>query len=636
MESNIKNNKMRDNNILINNLNISVVENYNDGEEDEGFISTKIMKLKEKFVNTTQFFEAVRILTLEKSNPIILVGRSGIGKTDTSYMIANHLKEHEQYKIRVISPSNNDYERDFKALAEKNNEIKEVLIFDDFLGSTKLIESTKYFVNLERFLKDIEYYSNIKIIFNSRNTILQDIKVQNVSIKKIIDHKCTLIDLEKWGNNQEEILKNKFAMFKKYCVISDIFIKITDELKKNDSVKILQMLLEHINFTPLIILRSSEECKAEAPLDYLSVFIKNLNNPEDIWYKEYQALDEYSQRYLKVLYSLSDNFVKQKEVDKCYENYMKRNGFCLKYSVEEIQERIEYLVNSDNKYLNFVHPSLKEYICKRITRADKDELVSGAIYFEQIERIDNEKINDFLILKDDNTLPDIFKLEVLPFHYDGIYMGDITNSKVMEYLKNVYKYKIQDKKSEPIVIAVMQEVLKYGPSLFFHRPYDLLNVLYLNYDFNVIFENEEFVRVMYDYASEENLWRLLELTVEKDSRGINFVDLTDLVQEKVISALCDVGNNTLEIWIEENAEKYIEEIVEFYGYDEFDTEDIACQVFDDLVGDYDNELSKDSINDVLKKIELYNIDIDQFNDFYPNDYVNDFIEKKVVEHLDSL
>ncbi len=59
----------------------------------------------------------------------------------------------------------------------------------------------------------------------------------------------------------------------------------------------------------------------------------------------------------------------------------------------------------------------------------------------------------------------------------------------MQFFKYLYEFKIEDKNYESLVIAVLEEILKYGLSLFFLTSHIILDTLKLNYDFTSILDN---------------------------------------------------------------------------------------------------------------------------------------------------
>ncbi|WP_199873063.1 hypothetical protein [Inediibacterium massiliense] len=272
---------MRDDNILISGGISRINNNYifKFGSESmkqysDSFITNKIEKLKKYFTETLQYERA--IAELQHSNAVMFIGCSGIGKTDTSIMVANNFIEN--YKVKFIRCPNENELQNICYLMDQKTEEKEVWIFNDFLGDTKLNNSKFYFDKLEELLKNIEFYSNKKFIFNSRKTIFQDAKVYSEKFNKLIQSNVTIFDLEKWTRNEDKI-----NILIKYCDKNKILNKMKELLEqKLWTNKIIENILDHSNFSPLIIKEATKVCSKVNISDYETIFLRYLNNPKDV------------------------------------------------------------------------------------------------------------------------------------------------------------------------------------------------------------------------------------------------------------------------------------------------------------------------------------------------------------------
>lgn len=598
------------------------------------YIITSIEKLKKYFIKTSQYKSGVD--KLEKANSLLLVGCSGIGKTDTSIMIANNLMDKDNYNYRFVScPKENDFENIFN-LIDHNISQKEVLIFDDFLGNTQLRDSENYFNNLENLLKNIENYDNKKFIFNSRKTILEAAKVCNKKIDKLIKSNLEIEDLDAW-----ETIQDKVNIFKLYCEKNQIWDKIVNLInEKIWNIKVLNNLFDHHNFTPFIVKMAAKDCYEADTSEYENIFLKHLNHPEDVWEKEVQALDVTSRQYINVLYSLSDNSVDLKIVNECFENYLNQLSYFPRVSLFDIHSRIDTLIHYDNSKIEFIHPSLIDYLNKKITFNERENIIKSAIYLEQVEKLDINKryVKELMIIDKDSELPLIFKHQVLPIRYtlnDGAHVY-FTNSILIQYLKYLYEFKIEDKQHEPIVLTVFDKILNYGPLLFFLNSYILLDVLELNYDFTPILSNEDYVKILYQYANSENIWKLISLTVKKDHTGYNYSEMPDYVQMQIIQVLQDIGEEKLVLFIEENIEVYIADELDNYGEDEEFFDDIVELVRDNILIDLEVQTGKDEILNTIKKYSIYNFDFNEIQNLEDGQYIYDTIENAVNMYFKNI
>ncbi|MBB6214542.1 hypothetical protein HNQ80_000625 [Anaerosolibacter carboniphilus] len=581
-----------------------------------------IEKLKNHFVETSQYKRAVG--KLENKNSMMLVGCSGIGKTDTSIMIANYFIEKYGYKFRFVRcPKENDFQNICNLIAQDIDE-KEILIFDDFLGNTQICNSENYFDKLEDFIKNIENYDNKKFVFNSRKTLFEAAKVHSKKIGTLIKVNFEIEDLEIWTTPED-----KYRIFQVYCFKNEILDKIKNLfVEKIWNDKTVEKIFGHRNFTPFIIGVAASDCRDAEASEFEKIFLKNLNNPEDIWEKEYNALNDASREYINILYSLSDSFIEQSIVDECYENYIKQLNKSPDVSLSEIHNRIKALIHYDNDKIEFIHPSLLDYLKNKISIASVNNIISTAVYFEQIERLNKSYIRKIIMQ------PDFFKLHVLPITYN---LNDKTpisfaNSILIQYLKYLFEFEIEDKDYQPIVIAVLKQVLEFGPVLFFYNSSNILNVFKLNYDFSEILSNNEFVKLLFQYANTDNIWNLVELTINEDENGFDFKKMDSFIQHQVEYSLRDIGVELLDCWIEDNMEDYIrDELEEYDTGEEFYYDDVAQAVLERMLGDVDVELGKEKIIEAIREYRIYNINVENMDDLEPSDYIYDTIEEAVIE-----
>ncbi|WP_082083503.1 hypothetical protein [Clostridium sp. IBUN22A] len=94
-----------------------------------------------------------------------MVGDSGIGKSATSFMLANSFKYN--YIINFIEGTYNGGKEDINNLIKsiKNNVTQnEIIVFDDFLGKTKLNDSEEYLLLIEELIKIMKYCPCKKLI----------------------------------------------------------------------------------------------------------------------------------------------------------------------------------------------------------------------------------------------------------------------------------------------------------------------------------------------------------------------------------------------------------------------------------------------------------------------------------------
>lgn len=578
------------------------IEDVNFVTPQKSYANVRAENLKDLFVKTTIFDTGSD--ALKSSNILILEGKSGIGKTSTAIMIANTLaRERNVSKLTNIDGSDKLGSKRVEDLLEslKNSiEEQEIIIFDDFLGKTKLIGSEDYLVQIEELLKFIKQCKTKKIVFTTRTTIFENSKKINESLAQFFKYDAKVLQVEDGYSVDDRI-----SIFGKHILKNGIRDKIGYLL--NDK-KTLDAIIKHLNFSPLIIERATFDCRSEEPNQFGKTILTHLNNPTFIWEKEVSALDNNALNYLFVLYSLSDTFVERKFIDECFDNFNKIMGNKKIEDSKDTRERLKALLSFDNaNNISFKHPSIIDYLSKKIYPV-KENLISAAVYFEQIERLDEskEKINQLLI-----DPQEFFKLKVLPFKFinQGVL---IPNTIFIPYLECILECDYQNKEYENIIVEVLEIIFQNGYLLMWASDVviDILNLKY--YNMSVILNNEEYMELIYQNSNSDNVWKLIQVTEEKNEEGYDFNKMKKYVQNEIVRKLADTATMACEEHIascfESNMMDYIADYSDEDEY-EYEYEEIAREIIDMIVGDIDTEqIGSESMNEAAKKNCLYNVD----------------------------
>lgn len=599
------------------------IEDVNFATTQNPYVREFAENMQDIFVKTTMFDNGLD--ALKKSNILILEGQSGIGKTSTAIMIANALVgEHEECKLTSIDGSDKLVSKSIEDLIrslKKSIKAQEIIIFDDFLGKTRLNEFEDYLLQIEELLKFLKQSKTKKIIFTTRTTIFENCKKLNESLAQFFryDSKVLLVD----GYN----IDDRINIFGKYIIKNEISDKIGDLLSDK---RTLDMIIGHLNFSPLIIERATSDCKSKEPNKIGKTILAHLDNPTCIWEKEVISLDENALNYLFVLYSLSDTFVEQKYIDECFDNFNKIMGIKKTEDFNDTRERLKALLSSDNaNNISFRHPSIIDYLSKKVFQV-KEELISAAVYYEQIEKLDEnkEKINRLLI-----DPQEFFKLKVLPLKFidQGILLP---NSIYIPYLKCILECDFQSEKYENIIVEVLDRIFKHGYLLLMWASDIVIDILNLNYyNMSAILDKEEYMDMLYRASNSDNIWKLIQVTEEKDEVGYDFSKMKKTVQNELLRKLEDTASLASEEHIALNFKSYMEDYIDDYS-DEEESEEIARGIIDSIVEDIDLEwIARESMNEVVKKNGLYNVDLSSVSyDFYNyenlvEDYAINIIEE---------
>lgn len=597
-------------------------------------IKEKNEELKKVFVKTLQYKEAIKYL--ESENSIILQGCSGIGKSDTSIMLANHFVDSKKYKIngKFSRLNENDFKDIKKYIIEKKIK-KEIFIFDDFLGDTKSNRSKKYLSELYIFLEEIKYLTDNKFIFNTRKTILDSVKADDIELEFFISESIKMINLEEWYESED-----KLNIFARYCHKYKINNNILILLEENDWLIILNKIIEHKNFTPFLIQHAIKKCMTAEISEYQNIILNSLDNPTIIWEKSLRELDDFSYKYILILYSFSDTNVKRKIVDESYQKYMEEIDALPNVTLPCIHNCIQSFVtyNTKNDIIEFIHPSIIDYLDNRNILSDqRKKILESAIYLEQIEKLDYEKryIRNLMSIDEISKKPSILKFKVLPkvYYLEFIDMDCLSfpNNIEVQYLKHLYELKIEKKEHEEIVLKIINKILDPNYSSFIDWDI-IINALKLNYNFSEIFTNETFMKKICIYANSNNVFDLISLIMNKNEEGYDFLEMNESIQSTVIEALKDVGEEAFCLWIENQVDQYIEVELENFFY----SDDRAYTIFENMIHEFDIDISSQAIINKANQFSIYNYP-DISNDLELENSVNaqEIIERVLKNYCDS-
>ncbi|MGO4532285.1 SMEK domain-containing protein [Paenibacillus sp. 2TAF8] len=600
------------------------LEGINFTAQQSSYASEFAENMKDVFVKTNIFDTGLEVL--KHSNILILEGQSGIGKTSTAMMIANSLVSKSNFsKLTSIDGSDKLGSKsieDFLKSLKKSAKEDEVIIFDDFLGKTKLNGSEDYLLQIEELLKFMKQCKTKKIVFTTRTTIFENSKKLNESLAQFFEYDTKVLSV-----SEEYVIDDRINIFGKYILKNDIKEKIGFLL--NDK-KTLYATIQHVNFSPLIIERATSDCKSKEPEQIGETILNHLDNPNFIWEKEVSALDNNALNYIFVLYSLSDTFVEQRFVDECFEKFNKTMGIKKIEDLNDTKRGLKALLSYDNgNNISFRHPSIIDYLSKKIYQV-KENLISSAVFYEQIERLDEtkEEINRLLL-----NPQEFFELKVLPFKYMNDKL-ELPNTICISYLKSIFECNFQNKQYENIINEVLKIVFQHGHILLMWASEIVINTLNLKY-FNMseIINNEKYMEMLYRASNSENIWELIQVTEEKDEQGYDFDKMKKYVQTELLRKLEDTASWACEEEIASCFETYMNDSIDNYS-DEEDYEVIACEIINNIIEDIDAvQIGRESMKKIAKKIGLYNVnynsvDYDLYNhESLVDDYAINLIEE---------
>lgn len=591
-------------------------------ENDEAYIVDRMKDIQEYFVKTAPYVEALG--RLDNSNIILLVGVSGSGKSDNSIMLA-----HEYGKGYVLKyAEGSDFEKAeienlIKGIKKRNNYgQKEIIILDDFLGKTHLNVDEDYIALINELIKYVKQNTNKKLILNTRGTILEDAKIQNKNLKAYMETDIDIIDISKL-----ESIEEKCGILAKYVMK----YSMRDRMKNIiNNTEVLMKILEHENFSPLIMKRVLYSCSRSNDKDLEETFFIILDNPDSVWEAEISALNKYSKIYLNILYSMSDTWIKREYVDEAFLNYIDKKEIQYDENLQKTVLRLKTILDFKGDRITFIHPSLIDYLKKELSVHERKEIMLYATYFEQIERLDETKEQIFLLYNDINKF---FSLKVLPYTYSNSPI-EFINYIGLKFLDYMIKLKINV--AEELVVAIVREIFECGRLLLLHSSSIVLEVLLLDYDFSKILSNDSYMEELFDTLHYEELGKLIEMLCAKSEDTFDFETLKPFIQQVILRKFNEVGEDKVNEAIRNELPYYVEEYFENLDEgEEFYYEDVAEEIIENICDDIGIESIVENAKislcekyklrnyeDVISKCDVGDIDIDY-----------SFVEEFIKEYL---
>lgn len=585
-------------------------------------VMERVKTYKDVFVKPSCFKELLNYLNEDK--PLILIGDYGKGKLLTSNFLAYELKD--DYKITFIDGASIDGCEKVRKLIQSLNDTadkKEIIVFNNFLGTRKLNISNGYLYLIQDLIRTIKDYSCKKAIFNSRKTIFEDAKRFEVDLERYLTIDSNVFDRDNWYEAEERayILRN-------YIIKNDISNKIE---KLVSDTKVLTNIIMHENFNPLIIDRATAICKTKDSEEVGETILSLLNNPQELWVKEFSALDSNALDYLFVLYSLSDTFIKKEIVDECYIEFKNKNKIRQEKSLEDTTKVLDALIVYDNEgNIKFRHPSVIDYLeNKKVSDEVKDKLILGAVYIEQIENIDDtrEKIKELIY-----TPKDFLKLKTLPIIIFSKPINFV-NYIYVKYIRYIYLLNIKDINLEDIILVCIEKIFTCQPMRIIFAADDILNIINMKYyNLDSILAYEEVIDFIYNFSSIEKAWELIKNILVKTEEECDFLKINKDIQDKILSKMEDLIQSEVENIIIKEFRDYLEDNIEYY--EDYEYEDITNEIIDEIISDIDFEEIKADIIESARKHKIYNLDLDKIQyeyDYNYDEYIEEFAFKQIDE-----
>lgn len=433
------------------------------------FSEEELKKRIRLFVETDILNHSKQILIDNKI--IVITGEPGIGKTTLAEMLVYEYLG-KGFKLSYVYDSS-ELE---KAFSDDNS--KQIIYFDDFLGSTKIdISDAK---RGERFLtKTLRLISNNPnkfIILTTRSYLLASAKDESERLTRDFQK---YINLEINLSNYTETIKKRILL--NHIENSEIREDFKD-LFKDSSV--FNFITNHKNFSPRLIefITNNDSIKKITDVKNYKKNIYNcLNHPQEIWkhaYKE-QITDE-ERLLLNTLFSfgekanladLTDAFDKRLAYEVTNNNYHRKQNV-IQNTLQRLKGNYIKIDNTNTVY--FISPSLLDFL-ELYLLTDVNEInaiIKNIKYSQQLT-------GRFFSLINENVITYDFPME-LEEEISSNYRSFITNfSKDQDLLRLsliIEKYFINKEKGYAIIHDILDDI-------------DSWESLYDNYDLNKSFTN---------------------------------------------------------------------------------------------------------------------------------------------------
>jgi hypothetical protein len=338
-----------------------------------------IQQKARRYVQNRSFFDALALLKTYRY--CIISGNPGIGKTFLAEIL---LLEHIRQGFEPVVVRSHISEA-FKLL--KGN-TRQVFYYDDFLGQTgwedKLEKNEEQ--SILDFIAYVRTHEHAAFILTTREYILQQARAvyEKLHAADFDNAKCIIELCSYTRRNRAHILLN-------HVFFSDLTPdhKRALVIKKN-----LLAIIDHLNYSPRIVewmsgIKNIQDC---IPDEYPEVFIKTLNDPENLWLHAYRKhLSPAARSMLLVLFSFQ-SAVDLDDLREAYEAFrllevQRCNAMRAASEFTTVLDELEGSFircerNAHTVVVAFHNPSVRDFLEKHMsTNSDQALLLCDSIIF---------------------------------------------------------------------------------------------------------------------------------------------------------------------------------------------------------------------------------------------------------------
>jgi hypothetical protein len=375
-------------NILINILNNGAV-----GRSE--FYREKILSKLKIYVPTRNFDEAISKLKEHKF--IVITGDPGVGKTTISYLIICGLLA-EGFELLHIS----DRISEAESLLSQDEERKQVVYFDDFLGShlAEILSPRNSQSSIVGLIERISHQKNKLLILTTRTTILNQSlgayeKLSNSGLTSLSKYR---VELKQYSRlDRALILYNHLYHSKLFESRPEYFQAFFE--KKN-----YVQIIDHKNYSPRLIEFITNDknlaiANGQEPMDFI---ISQFNNPDQVWRGAYEnQLADEDRFLLTSLVSLGGYNIPRNILENAFGARIKyeisENGFRLKNDVfnSSVKKLLDGFISASKDLqssidaFSLLNPSIADFILSYLQSRPQElfRIFQSAFYVEQFTKI---------------------------------------------------------------------------------------------------------------------------------------------------------------------------------------------------------------------------------------------------------
>lgn len=416
------------------------------------FEEEKIRKEINIYVQNDSFIEAINILN--DHNYVLISGIPGIGKTILArILIYNYLLK--DFELVEISSDIDEAE----LLYDRGK--KQLFYYDDFLGRNFLEESLKKNEDrrLIKFIEKIKNGSSKRLIMTTREYILSQAKLKyeifadsNLEIAKCI------LDLKQYSKLiRARILYNHLF----YSNLSAGYIHAL--LIDKSYLKII----DHPNYSPRIIQFMTDIGKIAriSEREFFDFFIRNLNNPTNIWEHSFESQISKSSKYLLYIMLVSDDQIFEEDLEKSFWEFYKNESSKFNFEINrgdfinslrelentfikisKVQSGRSYGLANRNKTTNIIeyqNPSIRDFLINKVKNNLNllSSLIDSVVYLNQL-------FNIYIIYSEDKSFNTMLNNDLVSKLIDNIIQkfNDLEKIKMHRYYEVTSKYYWETKK----------------------------------------------------------------------------------------------------------------------------------------------------------------------------------------------